>query len=77
MDTEIPNEIKIQIIRQEIAMYKNTCYQLEMRHRVNKKLGNTLEQLKGIEEELTKANIALDEYREIEKEIEAQIKEKK
>lgn len=70
----IPVEIKKQILQQEISMYHNTRYQLEIRHRINKKLGNTPEQLKAIENELVKIESALAELDIIEKEFEKSIK---
>lgn len=71
---EIEKEVKLKIIKSEIEMYRNTRYQLEIRHRVNKKLGNTEDQLKAIEKELENVEKALDELKEIEAEFEVKPK---
>ena len=66
---EINDTIKLQIIEQEIATYRNTQYLFEIRYRVNKKLGNTAEQLKLIEDELAKIESALDELEKVKDEL--------
>ena len=65
----IEEEVKMKIVDSEIAMYKNTRYQLEIRHRINKKLGNAEEQLKALEKELGNVEKALDELKKIKKEF--------
>jgi hypothetical protein len=68
-DDEVPRIIQIQIIQQELQMWKNTRWQLEMRHRVTKRIGGDL---KAIEEEMVRAEGALDELKAILNEIESQ-----
>ena len=65
----IEEEVKMKIVDSEIAMYKNTRYQLEIRHRINKKLGNSEEQLKALEKELENVEKALDELKQIKAEF--------
>ena len=65
----IEEEVKMRIVDSEIAMYKNTRYQLEVRHRINKKLGNSEEQLKALEKELENVEKALDELKKIKKDL--------
>ena len=38
--SEPSNEVKAQIVRQEIVVYENTRYQFQLRHRVQQALGN-------------------------------------
>lgn len=66
---EINDAIKLQIIEQEIATYRNTQYLFEIRYRVNKKLGNNAEQLKPIEDELAKIESILDELEKVKAEL--------
>ncbi|HEY4723971.1 MAG TPA: hypothetical protein VII92_19110 [Anaerolineae bacterium] len=58
MDDVIP-EVKRAVIEQESAMWRNTRYQLQLRHRVNKALG-AADVLVQIEKELEKCEKALD-----------------
>lgn len=60
MNSEPQNNIKRQIIEQELALWSNTRYQLQMRYRVNKSIGSPEEALKRIEDELTKCEQAID-----------------
>ena len=53
-------EVQRAIIQQEIAMYQNTRFQTEMRHRVSKKIGGTPEELKPLVDQLAKIEAALD-----------------
>lgn len=64
MNSEIPAEVKRALIEQEIILHKNTAYQLNLRHRVNKKLGATTEELKPLEDELIKHEQAIDILKE-------------
>jgi hypothetical protein len=68
---EIPQIIQVQIVKQEIQMWLNTRWQLDMRHRVTKRIGG---ELKAIEEEMVRAEGALDELKAILGEIESQAK---
>lgn len=45
---EVPADVQIALVNQELQMHHNTIYILSVRHRVNKKLGN---------EEAAKANV--------------------
>ena len=67
--TEIPNEIKIALIQNEIALHKNTSYQLQLRHRVNKKLGGSAEELKALQDEMVKHEQAIEILNEELKEL--------
>jgi DNA repair exonuclease SbcCD ATPase subunit len=67
--TDIPNEVKAQLLAQELATYENTRYLLSLRHRVNKKINAPAETLKAIEDELVKIEAALDELTAIQKEL--------
>lgn len=60
---DIPNEVKIDVLRAEIEGWKNSRYQQQMRHRVFKQLKNK-EQMKVIETELTGIETALDVLRQ-------------
>ena len=68
MDT-IDVAVKVQLLNQEIATYENTRYILGIRYRVNKKIGNTAEQLKPLEDELVKIEQALEELKAIRAEL--------
>ena len=68
MDT-IDVAVKVQLLNQEIATYENTRYILGIRYRVNKKIGNTAEQLKALEDELVKIEQALEELKAIRAEL--------
>ena len=61
--------VKVQLLNQEIATYENTRYILGIRYRVNKKIGNTAEQLKPLEDELVKIEQALEELKAIRAEL--------
>jgi len=50
------------ILVQEIEMLKNTRYQYQVRHRVNKKIGATTEQLATLVTELERIEQMIDEY---------------
>ena len=69
---EVPVPIKIQIIQQDLQMWKNTRWQLEMRHRVNKRIGNDV---KDLEVEMVKTEGAIAELEAMLKEIEAEAEE--
>ena len=69
--TEINKEIKLIIIEQEESAYENSKYQLSLRHRVQKAIGGTPEQLKSIEDEMAKIEQALDELDKIKGELNA------
>lgn len=62
-------EDKLLLIEQEIAMYERTSYILSVRHRVNKKIGSSAEQLKALEDEMAKIEQALDELGKLKKEL--------
>lgn len=57
--TDIANSIKRAIIEQELTMWRNSQYQLTIRHKVQQKLDNK-EQVKAVESELEKCEIAID-----------------
>jgi hypothetical protein len=61
VNEDIPNSIKIVIIRNELSAWLNTRYTLRLRHRVNKSINpddtNTLDR---ITEELVKCEKAID-----------------
>jgi len=65
----IDTAVKVQLLNQEIATYENTRYILGIRYRVNKKIGNTAEQLKPLEDELVKIEQALEELKAIRAEL--------
>ncbi len=71
--TDIPNDVKLQIINNEIAMYNNTIYLLQIRHRVNKSLGQA-DALKTIEDEMVKNEKSVDELEKIKSELDAETK---
>lgn len=66
---DIPQAIQIQIVKQELQMWQNTRWQLDMRHRVTKRIGGDL---KAIEEEMVRAEGAIAELETILKEVESQ-----
>lgn len=57
---DVPAMVKRGIISQEIMLYKNTRYQSQLRHRVQKAIGGSQDQLKAIEDELLKIEQAID-----------------
>lgn len=65
---EVPQPVKIQIVQSDMQMWANTLWQLEMRHRVARRIGGDL---KTIETEMAKAEGALAELEIMLKEIEA------
>ena len=66
---DINTAVKAQLLNQEISTYENTRYILGIRYRVNKKIGNTAEQLKPLEDELVKIEQALEELKAIRAEL--------
>jgi len=66
---DVSKEVKVQLIEQELATYENTRYLLSLRHRVNVKIKSPAETLKAIEDELVKIEMALDELKEIQQEL--------
>lgn len=60
---DIPIAVKIDLLRAEIGMWKNSRFQQQMRHRVFKQLGNQ-DQLMVIEKELIGIETALDLLRQ-------------
>lgn len=68
MNTQIASEVKNEIVDNEIKIYQNTLYLLQVRYRVNKKLENA-EAMKAAEEEMVKIERVLDELEVIKKEI--------
>jgi hypothetical protein len=67
--TDIPTDVKSQLIAQELQTFENTRYLLGIRHRVNKKINAPAEQLKAIEDELIRIEMALDELKAMQKEL--------
>lgn len=63
-------EIKRALIENEIALHNNSAYQLSLRHRVNKKLGGSAEELKALEGEMQKHEQAIDILNDELKELE-------
>jgi hypothetical protein len=57
---EIPIDVRRAIIEQELQMYRNTRYQMQLRHRVQRGVGASPEMLKPIEDELERIEGALD-----------------
>ncbi len=57
------------IVENEIALWCNTRYQMQLRYRVRKAIGETPEQLQEIETELIKCEAALDELQKVLNEI--------
>ena len=67
MDKEnngIITEVKEAIIEQEMTLWGNSLYQLQLRYRVNKKIGSAEVILKQIEDEMLKCEAALDILKE-------------
>jgi len=64
MDDQVPNMVKVQIISQEIAMWRNTLFQFKMRHKVNKAIGADPQVLKQVEDEMVKCESALEVLKE-------------
>lgn len=56
----IPAAVKRDIIKAEIQMYRNSRYQTELRHRVQKAIGGKPEMLKALEDDLVSFEAALD-----------------
>jgi hypothetical protein len=64
MDDQVPNEVKRQLITNEVQMWRNTAYQLVLRHKVNKRIGADPSVLKQIEDEMVKCEGALEVLQE-------------
>lgn len=64
MNDEISGEVKRAIVEQELTLWRNTLYQLQLRHRVNKKVGASEAALKVIENEMIKCEATLDALKE-------------
>lgn len=58
--TDIPISIKKQIVKQEMEQWEVTRYQLEVRHRVNKRIGSSADVMKSIETDLERCEKAID-----------------
>ncbi len=65
---EPTKEAQAQLIEQEITIWNNTLYMYQLRHRVNKKLGN-IEACQQLESDMVKVEQALDELEAIKKEL--------
>lgn len=66
---EPTKEIKIELLENEIRLHENTLYILEIRHKVNKKIGAESNVLENIAHEMTQHNIAIDELNNLLKEL--------
>lgn len=66
---EPAKEVKLQLIENEIKSFENGLYMLSVRHRVNKKLNNSSESLKALEDEMVKTEQAIDELRKMQAEV--------
>ena len=60
MSNDISIEVKRSIIDGECAMWRNTLYQAEVRHRVNARIGATAEAQKAVEDQIVQCERALD-----------------
>jgi hypothetical protein len=60
VDDQVPVFVKKQLITQETQMWRNTLFQLRMRHKVNKAIGSGPEVLKQIEDDMVKSESALE-----------------
>ena len=63
-ESEISNEAKIAIIKEEIEDFKKAQYTLEIRYKVNKKIDAPEAVLKQISENLVKNELAIAAYEE-------------
>jgi len=54
LDLEPDNQTKLVLLSQEVNMYVNTRWQLQMRHRVNKSIGADKSVLDAIQADLEK-----------------------
>jgi phage shock protein A len=61
---DISTDVARIILEQEITTLKNTRYQLEVRHRVNKKVGTADSDLKVIVEQLEKIEKLIEGFEE-------------
>ena len=66
---DVPKPIRIQLIQNDIQMWKNSRWQMEMRHRVTKRIGG---ETKDIEADMVKAEGAIAELETMLKEIGAE-----
>lgn len=62
--SEVSKEVQEFVLGEEITAWKNTRYQLQIRYRVNKAIGNE-QACRAIEDELAKCELALDELEKI------------
>lgn len=66
MNDDVPVEVQRAIIQQEIQLWKNTRYQLEIRCRVQQRIGGDIS---AIQAELEKCEKALDVLAELEESL--------
>ena len=62
-NTEIPNVLKLAVLNKELEQLCLLRYQLEVRHRVNMRIGSQQSQLDAIAKELETCEKAIDAYR--------------
>lgn len=63
MSESLTNELKREIIEQEISQYKAQSYRLQLRHKVAEKLGKK-QQMELVEKDMVNVEAALDLLRE-------------
>jgi hypothetical protein len=68
-ETEVPPSIAKLILEQDIQTIKNSIYQLQIRYRVNRKIGSSEADLSNIVADLEKMEKLLDAYIEESKAI--------
>lgn len=67
--SDVPKPVKIQLIKQDVQMWLNSRWQMEMRYRVTKRIGG---ETKELEADMVKAEGALAELETMLKEVEAE-----
>jgi len=72
-DNDLAPQVKLALIQREIMEWKQLRYTMEIRHRVNKRVGAPPETMSAVEQELERCEKALDALREMEAELQKEI----
>lgn len=67
---ELPSQVRLAVLQGEIMEWQRLLYALEVRHRVNKRIGSPQDTLDAIAKEMERCERALDVLREMEAELE-------
>ena len=69
MENDLAPEVKLALLQREVVEWQQLRYTLEVRHRVNKRIGAPAEAMEPIAKDLERCEKALDALREMEAEL--------